>query len=134
MRTILLSLLLLLPISSWAQDRSAPAAAPASPATASAQAAAPASAKGSAPADKAVEKPAVVPTVPATKPDSPDARFDKTGDGLVDAADWALMTDKEKRDYARASLQALGEDPDAPVGNGETRLDRYLAGLRAVYE
>jgi hypothetical protein len=76
----------------------------------------------------------MVPTAPAAGPGSPDARFDKTGDGLVDAADWALMTEKEKEDYARASLKALGEDPDAQVGNGQTRLDRYLAGLRAVYK
>lgn len=90
------------------------------------------SAPASAPAAKA--RPATVPTAPAAGPESPDARFDKTGDGLVDAADWARMTEQEKRAYARASLQALGEDPDAPVGNGkQTRLDLYLDGLRAVY-
>jgi hypothetical protein len=78
--------------------------------------------------------PATVPVVPATTPESPDARFDKTGDGLVDAADWARMTEAERRAYARASLQALGENPDAPVGKGkQTRLDLYLEGLRAVY-
>jgi hypothetical protein len=88
----------------------------------------------SAPVQAPKSHPATVPVAPAAGPESPDARFDKTGDGLVDAADWARMTEAERRAYARASLQALGEDPDAPVGNGkQTRLDLYLDGLRAVY-
>lgn len=63
-----------------------------------------------------------------------DARFDKTGDGLVDAADWKLMSEKERMDYARASVKALGEDPDVMLSGGETRALRYLRGLRSVYE
>ncbi len=62
-----------------------------------------------------------------------DARFDRTGDGLVDAADWGRLTPKERRAYARACLQELGLDPDAGVGEGKTRADRYLEGLESVY-
>jgi len=67
------------------------------------------------------------------KPSSADARFDKTGDGLVNAGDWKLMSNKEKRAYARASLRELGLNPEAGVGGGKTREDRYLEGLRSVY-
>lgn len=108
MRLALLLLSLLLAVPAWAAGTKAPAPAKAGPAT--------------------------VPAAPVAGPESPDARFDKTGDGLVDAADWARMSEKEKRAYARASLEALGEDPDALVGKGKkTRLDLYLEGLRAVY-
>jgi len=62
-----------------------------------------------------------------------DARFDKTGDGWVDAADWGRLTLAERRAYARACLLELGLDPDAGVGEGKTRLDRYLEGLESVY-
>jgi len=64
---------------------------------------------------------------------SADARFDKTGDGLVDAVDWKQMHNKEKRAYARDSLRELGLDPKASIGGGKTRVDRYLEGLRSVY-
>ncbi len=62
-----------------------------------------------------------------------DARFDRTGDGLVDAADWGRLTPRERRAYARACLRELGLDPDAGVGEGKTRADRYLEGLESVY-
>lgn len=62
-----------------------------------------------------------------------DARFDRTGDGLVDAEDWAKMSDKEKAAYARQSLLELGLDPDAMTRDGRTRLQDYLDGLRSVY-
>jgi len=63
-----------------------------------------------------------------------DARFDKTGDKLVDASDWPKMTVEEKMAYARESLQALGEDPDVMLPEGRSRADHYLDGLKAVYE
>ncbi|MDT8376177.1 MAG: hypothetical protein RQ867_05480 [Mariprofundaceae bacterium] len=63
-----------------------------------------------------------------------DARFDRTGDRLVDASDWGLMTEPERAAYARASVQALGENPDAMLVDGRSRAESYLAGLRAVYE
>jgi hypothetical protein len=112
----------------------APAAATSPSGTGGQPAETPATPNAAAPAPPAAEAPAPVAGAPAAGPGSPDARFDKTGDGLVDAADWAKMSEKEKEDYARASLKALGEDPDAQVGNGQTRLQRYLAGLRAVYQ
>ncbi len=65
---------------------------------------------------------------------SVDARFDKTGDKLVDASDWGLMEASEQAAYARASVQALGEDPDVILMDGKSRAESYLAGLRAVYE
>jgi len=65
---------------------------------------------------------------------SVDARFDLTGDGIVDASDWAKMTDDAKQGYAHASIKALGEDPDALLDIRQSRADRYLLGLRAVYE
>jgi len=64
---------------------------------------------------------------------SADARFDKTGDGLVDAEDWKQMRDEDKQAYAMDSLRELGLDPEAVVGEGKTRADRYLEGLRSVY-
>lgn len=65
---------------------------------------------------------------------SVDARFDKTGDRLVDASDWPKMTADEKRAYAGESLRALGEDPDIVLPEGRTRADHYLDGLKAVYD
>jgi len=62
-----------------------------------------------------------------------DARFDRTGDGLVDAEDWGQLSEAERQAYARDSLLELGLEPDAAVGNGQTRLQDYLDGLRAVY-
>ncbi len=64
---------------------------------------------------------------------SVDAAFDRTGDGLVDMADWLLMSEEKKTAYARASLLELGLSPQAAAGNGRTRLQDYLDALRAVY-
>lgn len=63
-----------------------------------------------------------------------DAEFDQTGDGIVDAADWAKMSEEDKRAYADASVRALGEDPDAILVGKQSRGERYLQGLRSVYE
>jgi len=63
-----------------------------------------------------------------------DVRFDKTGDGIVDAADWGKMTSAEQALYARESLLALGEDPDVMLLKGKTRVQQYLEGLRSVYD
>ncbi len=78
---------------------------------------------------------AAVPVWAADKIKAPsaDARFDKTGDGIVDAEDWQRMDAEEKRAYARESLRELGLDPVASIGNGKTRSDDFLAGLRSVY-
>jgi hypothetical protein len=65
---------------------------------------------------------------------SVDARFDITGDGIIDAEDWAQMTEESKAAYAYASVSGLGEDPYALVEGQFTRGDRYLQGLRSVYE
>jgi len=65
---------------------------------------------------------------------SVDARFDLTSDGIVDASDWAKMTEDAKQAYANASIQALGEDPEALLEGKQSRGKRYLQGLRAVYE
>jgi len=65
---------------------------------------------------------------------SVDAKFDKTGDGIVDAADWAQMGEDEKLQYARESVAALGEEPDALLEGRRTRAERFLEGLREVYE
>jgi hypothetical protein len=65
---------------------------------------------------------------------SVDARFDLTGDGIVDASDWARMSDDAKQAYADASVQALGLDPHARLSARQTGGARYLQGLRAVYE
>lgn len=65
---------------------------------------------------------------------SVDARFDKTGDGVVDAADWQEMNDGEKSGYARASVTALGQSPDTRLEDGRTVAGQYLDSLNAVYE
>lgn len=65
---------------------------------------------------------------------SVDARFDKTGDKLVDASDWGEMSELERAAYARASVEALGENPDVMLVDGKSRAESYLAALRAVYE
>jgi len=64
---------------------------------------------------------------------SVDAQFDKTGDGYVDAADWQEMSTDEKAGYARASVTALGQSPDARLEDGRTVAGQYLDGLNAVY-
>ncbi len=77
---------------------------------------------GSAAADKA-----------ATPTSNADAKYDLTGDGLVDAEDWAKMSQQQKTAYARESLLEIGLNPDAQDGNGHTLLQDYLGGLRSVY-
>jgi len=63
-----------------------------------------------------------------------DARFDRTGDGIVDASDWALMKQADRAAYARASVEALGENPDVRLPGGKSRAEIYLDGLKSVYE
>ncbi|MDQ6955061.1 MAG: hypothetical protein Q9M20_06415 [Mariprofundaceae bacterium] len=65
---------------------------------------------------------------------SVDARFDKTGDGIVDASDWSKMSRKEQVSYARESIIALGENPDTLLLKRKSRAQQYLEGLRSVYE
>ncbi len=65
---------------------------------------------------------------------SVDAKFDLTGDGIVDASDWVKMTEDAKLGYANASIQALGEDPYVLLEGMQSRGSRYLLGLRSVYE
>jgi len=65
---------------------------------------------------------------------SVDAKFDLTGDGIVDASDWAKMSEDAKQAYANESVQALGQNPEAIFEGRKTRGARYLQGLRAVYE
>jgi len=65
---------------------------------------------------------------------SVDAEYDLTGDGIVDAADWAKMSEEAKKAYAYSSIKALGEDPEAILEGEQTRGGRYLQGLRSVYE
>ncbi|GAV20505.1 hypothetical protein MMIC_P1472 [Mariprofundus micogutta] len=65
---------------------------------------------------------------------SVDAKFDLTGDGIIDASDWGRLTEDAKKTYAYESVQALGEDPYAILEEKLNRGDRYLQGLRAVYE
>ena len=77
----------------------------------------------------------MLPGVPvqAGAPESADAQYDKTGDGIVDAADWQKMNADEKGGYARASLRALGQDPDAVLEDGKTLADQYLDSLESIY-
>jgi len=73
-------------------------------------------------------------TVQAAGGLSVDAKFDLTGDGIVDASDWAKMSEDAKKTYADESVQALGQDPHAILEGRQTRGARYLLGLRSVYE
>ncbi|MFQ5346209.1 MAG: hypothetical protein ACE5DZ_09680 [Mariprofundus sp.] len=63
-----------------------------------------------------------------------DVTFDKTGDGLVDAADWGKMSEEEKAAYADASIGELGENIDTGSEGGTSRSRQYLDGLKSVYE
>ncbi len=74
-----------------------------------------------------------IPVWAADVPVGADARFDKTGDGMVDVEDWGKMSKEERLAYARASLEELGLAPDVAVGGGRTRLQDYVDGLRSVY-
>jgi len=65
---------------------------------------------------------------------SVDVQYDKTGDGIVDSSDWKKMNNEEKAAYARASMLALGQDPDALLNDGKTLAGQYLDGLKSVYE
>ncbi|MDX8383750.1 MAG: hypothetical protein R8M45_06685 [Ghiorsea sp.] len=62
-----------------------------------------------------------------------DLKFDKTNDGIIDGRDWHEMKDTEKVTYARMSLEAVGENPDAVVADGVTRTSLLLQGLDGVY-
>ncbi|MDQ6995879.1 MAG: hypothetical protein Q9M82_00280, partial [Mariprofundus sp.] len=57
---------------------------------------------------------------------SVDAKFDLTGDGIVDASDWARMSEDAKTTYANESVQALGQNPHALLQGRQTRGARYL--------
>ncbi|MDX8387711.1 MAG: hypothetical protein R8M46_04140 [Ghiorsea sp.] len=59
--------------------------------------------------------------------------FDRNEDGMIDRADWRYMKDGEKSTYARMSLEAIGENPDALVSKGKTREMLLLEGLEAIY-
>jgi len=63
-----------------------------------------------------------------------DAKFDLTGDGIVDASDWVKMSEDAKKTYADESVRALGQDPEAIFEGRQSRGHRYLEGLRSVYE
>jgi len=65
---------------------------------------------------------------------SVDARFDKTGDHLVDMRDWKRMSAAERLAYAHASLLMLGIDPYSKVHDGKNRVQQYLDGLNRVYQ
>ncbi|MDX8397853.1 MAG: hypothetical protein R8K49_05980 [Mariprofundaceae bacterium] len=65
---------------------------------------------------------------------SVDVLFDKTGDAMVNASDWSQMSPEEQLAYARASIEALGEAPDALMLTGQTRVQEYLKGLHLVYD
>jgi len=65
---------------------------------------------------------------------SVDATYDLTGDGIIDASDWGRMTEEAKKAYAYESVQALGQDPLSMLEKEWNRGDRYLKGLRDVYE
>lgn len=60
-------------------------------------------------------------------------KFDENGDGIIDKIDWRRMKDAEKSTYARMSLEAIGENPDAIVKGKKTRELLLLEGLNAVY-
>ncbi|HXH73086.1 MAG TPA: hypothetical protein VNI58_09765 [Mariprofundaceae bacterium] len=128
-RAALLLCCLLLPVvAAAAADAADPATA--TDGAAADSASAPTAGKGAATSDKSDTTGAAT----AAGGLSVDARFDKTGDGIVDASDWAQMDEATKLEYARESVAALGEDPDAMLEGRLTRAQRYLEGLRAVYE
>jgi len=62
-----------------------------------------------------------------------DAQFDRNKDGIIDRADWRYMKDDQKKTYARMSLEAIGENPDAIVTKDRTRAQLFLEGLEAIY-
>ena len=55
---------------------------------------------------------------------SVDARFDKTGDAMVDASDWVLMPESVRAVYARTSVPALEGGPDVMPVEGRRRTGR----------
>lgn len=65
---------------------------------------------------------------------SVEARFDRTGDAIVDAADWREMSEEEKLAYAQASLKAMGEDPASSMPDGRSKGEHYLQAIKAIYE
>jgi len=71
--------------------------------------------------------------VAAADMSSVEAQHDKTGDAIVDAADWKQMNDKEKAAYARDSMLALGQNPDMRLNNGKTLTDQYMDSLNSIY-
>lgn len=77
------------------------------------------------------EKPTEVVAEEVQKPIDP---FDKNNDGKIDATDWKMMNEIEKRAYARKLVIALGKDPDASLGGLGTREEQYLKSLKIQFE
>jgi len=57
-------------------------------------------------------------------------RFDRSGDGVVDAEDWKRLSADEQRDYVQAFLGAFSA-PGEPVDSHRVQL--YLQALNALY-
>ncbi len=62
-----------------------------------------------------------------------EQRFDRTGDHIVDAADWREMDEAQRQAYVRASVLAAGGDPDAPAGEEQTQAQHYRKILEHLY-
>ncbi len=62
-----------------------------------------------------------------------EKRYDITGDGIVDAADWAKMNKEQRQQYVRAAVIAAGSNPDARITQGETRAQHYFRVLEHLY-
>ena len=62
-----------------------------------------------------------------------EKHHDITGDGIVDAADWAKMSNEQRQQYVRAAVTAAGSNPDALAAQGETRAQHYFRVLEHLY-
>ncbi|RMH52946.1 MAG: hypothetical protein D6682_00535 [Zetaproteobacteria bacterium] len=75
----------------------------------------------------------IPPLLPAAAGETPaqvERRFDRSGDGVVDAEDWKRLSMRDRRAYAEAFLAAF-----APVGRGVDpyRVTLYLNALNTLY-
>ncbi len=59
-----------------------------------------------------------------------EQRFDRSGDGVVDAEDWQHLSSQERRDYVRALLGAFSP-PNTPENQHRTEL--YLNAITRLY-
>jgi len=68
--------------------------------------------------------------VMAATADEVEVLYDRSGDQLVDAEDWKLLSKREQRDYVQASLDAFATHKHP---TDKHRVQLYLNAINSLY-